>query len=353
MSVRKRKKSKKNNSNKSKSSKSNKSQNATKQSPSKSIHSKKNKQVPVIPLPLLFRLLIASMFLLSIYLFKRFYLPKPESNANTNTTTETTPNNNSITIDNTINMTKIINSNDLDLTKTKLKEISSRFSKKNFGKKTHKNKLLPALRLWNINDFWTSEMALNISNQLYSEFMDEIQRNKSFYFVVNKGNEKIRGNDNIDLKTKSANELLENNRFAYCKYEYRRQLPLYKRILSYLNSSYVTNIMSKILKKNIVGVSDLFVSIYYKGNFLSIHDDRGLGHYAFVNFLSQDWDSDKYGGSLNFNCQDRYKWKDSCYELKPKFNQQFMFKVWPESVQHFVKQVIVDKPRIAITGWYF
>jgi len=162
-----------------------------------------------------------------------------------------------------------------------------------------------------------------------------------------------RGNENIAQKTLNAHSMLNQNAFSYCKYEYRRQLPLYQRILSYLNSSYVVNIMSKLLKKEILGVSDLFISVYYKDNFLSMHDDRGLGHYAFVNFMSQNWESDKYGGSLHFNCQDRTNWRESCHELKPEFNQIALFKVWPEAIPHFVSEVTVDLPRIAITGWYF
>lgn len=294
---------------------------------------------PLIPLPIIFRLLIVTMFLFSIYIFKKYYLGKylnAKSIINSNTNLEE--------ID--LDFTKIINSEDLNLNKTKIKEISPRFSHK-------KKKKIPKLKMWNVKDFWTEEMALNISNQLYQEFMDEIQRNKSFYFAVNRGNEKIRGNDNIEQKIKDAHSLLNKNAFSYCKYEYRRELPLYQEILSYLNSSYVINIMSKLLKKDIVGVSDLFISIYYKDNFLSMHDDRGLGHYAFINFLSQNWDSDKNGGSLNFNCQERHNWKQSCLEIKPIFNQNVLFKVWPNSIPHFVKEVVVDKPRIAITGWYF
>ncbi len=72
-------------------------------------------QVPVMPLPLIFRLFIASMFLLSIYLFKQYYLPKPQSATNTTTTTL---NKNTLIIDTTIDMTQIINSNDLNLNKT-------------------------------------------------------------------------------------------------------------------------------------------------------------------------------------------------------------------------------------------
>jgi len=254
-------------------------------------------------------------------------------------------NTNSHSVD-SLDFTQIINSEDLNLSETKLSKISPRFS-------SRKTKKIPPLRLWNIKQFWTEEMALNLSNQLYSEFMNETTRSESFYFAFNNHNEKIRGNDDIERKMEDAHRRWREHQFSYCKYEYRRQLPLYQRVLAYLNSSYVTTLMSKVLKKEVVGVSDLFISVYFKENFLSMHNDKGLGHYAFVNFLSQDWDFEANGGSLNFNCQSKERWRESCLEMKPEFNQNMLFKVWPESIPHFVSEVQVELPRIAITGWYF
>eukprot|EP01084_Bolivina_argentea_P121963 216147_1 len=336
----------------SKSTNTNKSKRKSRQKSHKITKKKQNKNKSeslTFRIPLIFRILIAigsiligSILLLTfIYIFNHYYTTTNTTNSTINHDTSQVSQN-----DHDIDITQIINHNDLDLNKTKLKEMSPRFSK-------IKKKKVPTLQLWSIQDFWTKDMALNISNQIYNEFMNESTRQSNFYFTVNHGNEKIRGNDNIEMKTLTAKQLFENSRFSYCKYEYRRDLPLYKSVLSYLNSSFVSDILSKMLKKKILGVTDLFISVFYKDNFLSTHDDIGLGHYAFVNFLSQDWNFDRYGGALHFNCQTRRDWRKSCYGVKFKFNQASFFKVYPESLPHFVSEVSVFKPRIAITGFVF
>ena len=72
-----------------------------KPSPVRSKHS-----MPLIPLPLIFRVFIASMFLFSIYLFQQYYL------LNTNGDSMESAEEDGERVD----FTKIINSDDLDLT---------------------------------------------------------------------------------------------------------------------------------------------------------------------------------------------------------------------------------------------
>merc|ERR1712228_924277 len=108
----------------------------------------------IIPLPLIFRLFSVGMFMIALYGFK-YYLMQQNSSKKTSKSAE----HNSIEAE--VDMTHIIRSDDLDLTKTKIKEISPRFSKK-------KKKKIPALKIWQMKQFWTDEIAQNISNQLYA-----------------------------------------------------------------------------------------------------------------------------------------------------------------------------------------
>jgi len=318
----------------------------SKKASSKAKFNQKPKGKPLIPLPLIFRMVVSCMFLFSVYAVKRYYVSKyvnkTSDGAAEKTTTTITGN---LTIDDDFN--DIINVQDVHLDAATFEDISPRITQ------LPQTASIPNLRVVKIDQFWSPEMALHISNQIYQEFMNPVQRNESFLFSVNRGNEKIRGNDNIHQKTLEAHAMHKYDRFSYCKYEYRRSLPLYQQLLSYLNSSEVTRLMSKVFDVEMIGVSDLFVSVYYKDNFLSTHDDRGLGHYAFVSFLSQDWNFDDNGGALNFNCAAPHKRQESCLEIKFGFNENVFFKVWPDSVSHFVTNVKVNKPRIAITGWYF
>ena len=91
------------------------------------------------------------------------------------------------------------------------------------------------------------------------------------------------------------------------------------------------------------------MSIYGKNNFLTTHDDGSLGHFAFVLYLSKNW-NESNGGILHFSCHHK---KGSCYSISHIFNRLVLFQVHPTFVPHYVTEVIVDKPRIALTGWYF
>ena len=237
----------------------------------------------------------------------------------------------------------MFNLHDVDISKSKTHEISPRFKMVSQPK-------IPDLNMWNIQSFWTESVAMDISHQIYREFMSQQTRSQLFQFVINRGNQKIRGNDNIKQKTKEAHSLLEQNQFSYCKYEYRRDTELYQRVLLYLNSSAIRDVMSALVGQKLVSISDMFISVYFRGNFLAKHNDHGLGEYAFVNFMSQNWDFDRFGGTLNFLCPSSNI--ESCLRLTPTFNSNTIFKVFPENVPHFVEEVRGTWPRIAITGWY-
>ena len=116
----------------------------------------------------------------------------------------------------------------------------------------------------------------------------------------------------------------------------------------------ISNIISKVLNTSIIGISDLFISVYAKGNYLLTHHDNALGQFAFVIFLSQNWNFSENGGRLIFDCQqNNIQQPSSCFEVKFNFNEMIIFQVAPDLVPHHVKKVKVSQPRIAITGWFY
>ena len=79
------------------------------------------------------------------------------------------------------------------------------------------NTNLSTLQIWNIERFWRSSMALEISNKIFQQFMDTSQRARLFDFAVGRCNEKIKGNDYMyDKQIMCTNKI-----FSYCKYEYK------------------------------------------------------------------------------------------------------------------------------------
>ena len=236
---------------------------------------------------------------------------------------------------------------DVDTKQNETIQSSLNVKRTNFNESNNGN--LSMLQIWDIEQFFTSSMAIKISNRIYDQFMDISQREHLFDFTFGRGNDKIRGNDYIDQKHIMC---LKQSLF-YCKYEYKRDCPLHRSLLSYLNSTLISNIMSKILNVSIIAISDLFVSVFDKNNYLNTHNDKGLGQFAFILFLSQNWDFNVNGGRLIFDCQQSDIRTTSCLEVEFNFNEMIIFQVTPNIVPHHVEKVKVSKPRIAITGWFY
>ena len=204
---------------------------------------------PLFGVPFLFRILIVCMFGLTLYgikyLFESDMKPKSKDGYY-----------------NGINFNEIefINTNELDLNE-KQDNISKRIEK-------YESDKLP-LKTWTIYDYIEENIALEINDILYSLFThNESIRHDNFLFATNKGNEKLRSNDNIDKKIKYAKQKMLAGKFSYAKYELKRQHKLYQLIHNSLNSTYIADIMTKIIGETILGITDLFVSVYYKDNFL-------------------------------------------------------------------------------------
>jgi len=130
----------------------------------------------------------------------------------------------------------------------------------------------------------------------------------------------------------------------------------------------VQNILSETTKGDVEldsqELSDLFVTLYSTGDFLSMHNDGISGTFAFVislmdapkALITDHW-KDHFGGGLRFQCQTQ-GW---CEELKPSFNTAILFQTRDghggSGPMHEVLPVsyhadIEGFRRFGVTGWY-
>jgi prolyl 3-hydroxylase /prolyl 3,4-dihydroxylase len=98
------------------------------------------------------------------------------------------------------------------------------------------------------------------------------------------------------------------------------------------------------------GVLDLNASLYQDTDFLLCHDDELEGRkIAFLLYLSHLKKED--GGSLNLFASHNKKPTKIAKRIIPKVNTFAFFEVSPESF-HEVSEVLSDKQRIALGGWF-
>lgn len=117
-----------------------------------------------------------------------------------------------------------------------------------------------------------------------------------------------------------------------------------------LYSKEFVKLMSQITGLELTGKADLHATIYEDTNFLLVHDDKlDSRKIAFLIYLT-DMEIDE-GGALNLFENSDGKPTEVVREVIPKFNKFAMFEVSNISF-HEVSEVIVDKQRIAIGGWY-
>lgn len=122
----------------------------------------------------------------------------------------------------------------------------------------------------------------------------------------------------------------------------------FKEIISYLTSKEYITYMEKTTGIKLNGKIDLFASLYQDTDFLLPHDDRLSGRkIAFMIYLSDLKKKD--GGALLL-----YDKSNNAKEVKiiePKFNSFVFFEVSSQSL-HGVEEVVSNKKRYALSGWF-
>lgn len=98
------------------------------------------------------------------------------------------------------------------------------------------------------------------------------------------------------------------------------------------------------------GVLDLQGSLYEDTDYLLCHDDQLEGRaLAFIYYLSDFEEAD--GGSLNLFASHKGIPTNVVKKIVPRMNTLAFFKVTPLSF-HEVEEVVADKQRIALGGWF-
>lgn len=236
-----------------------------------------------------------------------------------------------------------------------------------------------------MNDEWNAMgLADNIDDDKWAEVSDENKKmGGSWRFATNNDgeyynvNQKTRSLQNIGQRNESARHLLRNGAFSYAKWEFDYEHSLVKEIESFLTRQDTADkVKTAVGLENDFhpGLSDIFVTHFSTGDFLSTHDDGFAGTWAFVISLldhprnDPNWNSDEFGGVLRFECpynisdlpaSTRYppgeiQW---CEELSPSFNSAVFFRTRPKGPRHKVTPVewsaaSLGFRRYGITGWF-
>jgi Rps23 Pro-64 3,4-dihydroxylase Tpa1-like proline 4-hydroxylase len=93
---------------------------------------------------------------------------------------------------------------------------------------------------------------------------------------------------------------------------------------------------------------EAFASVYYHGDFLSIHPDPNFD-VAFILNLSKDWKYE-YGGCLTvFDEEDEHP-----KVILPKYNSLVLLYLGEKGVDHYISEVssLAPHSRIAVSGWF-
>lgn len=119
----------------------------------------------------------------------------------------------------------------------------------------------------------------------------------------------------------------------------------------FMKSPELISYISQVTTTKLYSTIDMAGSIYRKGDYLLPHDDRLEGRaIAYILNLSDHFSS-KDGGELSlFYSRNSHPTKIA-KKIIPSFNTMTLFKVSSTSF-HQVNEVLTNKPRISIGGWF-
>jgi len=199
-----------------------------------------------------------------------------------------------------------------------------------------------------IDNFLPEALAEKLHTELYQGW-----NSSEWLYTTNvpNTNQKIRSRDQIAERRKVVLEALARDPhvFAYSKWELKRSASVFKQLRAFMEEAQEQ--IAAELQVKLVGISDMFVSCFDRGDFLSFHQDGYSGSIAFVMTLAKSW-THTDGGLLQM-CQG----KSGCTDFVPRFNRLLLFRTrGGPSIPHQVTQVKShageSKKRFGLTGWY-
>ncbi|MBI2148483.1 2OG-Fe(II) oxygenase [Candidatus Woesearchaeota archaeon] len=115
----------------------------------------------------------------------------------------------------------------------------------------------------------------------------------------------------------------------------------------FLNSNEFKEYLQKITGISAFGKIDCSGFIYTSKDYLLPHDDKlGSRKIAYVLNLSRDF-LKRDGGSLDFFSKNK-----TVKSIIPSFNTFIIFKVTIGKSYHQVNEVLIDKKRLSVAGWF-
>lgn len=170
-------------------------------------------------------------------------------------------------------------------------------------------------------------------------------------YTTNDGKAKIRSNEDIAERRRRVEAAYRRGEFAYSKWEPQRGSAFHQEVQRHMGSAATLAQLSAIVGEEIVRISDLYVTVFQRGDFLSLHDDRGLGKYAFTISLSSLAEDE--GGRLRLYAapEGGEGRRRMLGELRPQANELVIFSLSPELVPHEVEPVTGSTRRSTIAGF--
>jgi Rps23 Pro-64 3,4-dihydroxylase Tpa1-like proline 4-hydroxylase len=228
-----------------------------------------------------------------------------------------------------------------------------------------------------VSNFLPHELADYWRGQLLQkwEMLDTANPNRSdsyFLYATNEQNAKSRSLHEVEKRRSKAWNKKLSGQFAYGKWELNPADDVIFQIREYMLRNETIYFIAELLglnpeveKINTQELSDLFVTHYSPGDFLSSHNDFYSGVFAFVVSLTaglegdDSWSKEKYGGELALFCDDSpaaIPFPHVCHNIAPVFNQLVLFRTRPGPF-HSVEPVEEEGyrmgfRRLAFTGWY-
>ncbi|WP_437939261.1 2OG-Fe(II) oxygenase [Sorangium sp. So ce341] len=170
-------------------------------------------------------------------------------------------------------------------------------------------------------------------------------------YTTNDGTAKIRSNENIVERRRRVEAAYKRGEFAYSKWEPQRASAFHQEVQRHMSSAATLAQLSAIVGEEIVRMSDVYVTIFQDGDFLSLHDDRGLGKYAFTLSLSSLAEGE--GGRLRLYAapEGGEGQPRMLGELRPRANELLIFSLSPTLLPHEVEPVTGTTRRSTIAGF--
>jgi Rps23 Pro-64 3,4-dihydroxylase Tpa1-like proline 4-hydroxylase len=224
----------------------------------------------------------------------------------------------------------------------------------------------------NIAESWRTQLVTEWERDAHIDTnRNSTARSKSaFMYATNELNTKLKSKDDIVTRRNNVWQKKLRGQFSYGKWELDLSHVLLQEVKDFMLKNETAAFVAETLalkEEEIIDtkkLSDVFITHFSPGDFLSAHNDFYSGNFAFVISLTaglegKEWSQEVHGGQLALLCDDddkRSPYPALCHHIPPIFNQLVLFRTRP-GPYHTVEVVGAEGyesgfRRLAVTGWY-